>query len=268
MKKYRLVIWVMLFLPLASCDDFFEYSPYIIDFDEDETNLTEKNIGLLLAKDVPDTLTIALAGDSHRFYDESEELVSTINNHYDIDFFIHTGDIADYGIPRQYQWGNDIFSKLKAPYFVVVGNHDLVSNGNDSYLEMFGDYNFSFIYGQHKFIFINTNSREYEFNGKVPDILWLENELIPSDEFERAVVVFHTPPFNNDFDSELEEPFVRALTRHNNVLFATHGHLHSYNFSYPYGDDVPFVNTASPEKKEFVIIKIFNHEFTVHLIGF
>ncbi|MFO7829729.1 MAG: metallophosphoesterase, partial [Bacteroidales bacterium] len=238
------------------------------DFDEDETNLTQKNIGLLLAKDVPDTLTIALTGDSHRFYDESEDLVSTINNDYDIDFFIHTGDIADYGIPRQYQWGNQIFSKLNAPYFVVVGNHDLVSNGNDSYLEMFGNYNFSFIYGRYKFIFVNTNSREYEFNGKVPDISWLDKEVMPSEDFEKAIVVFHTPPFDNDFDSELEEPFVGALTRHNNVLFVTHGHLHSYNFSHPYGNDLPFVNTAGPEHMQFVLIKIYNHEFTLDVIGF
>jgi len=268
MKNYRIIIWVFLFLQLASCNDVFEYSPYVIDFDEHETNLTQKNMDRLLSKEVSDTITIALAGDSHRFYDESEELVSTINNHHAIDFFIHTGDIADYGIPRQYQWGNDIFSKLKAPYFVVVGNHDLVSNGNDSYLEMFGNYNFSFIYGRHKFIFINTNSREYEFNGKVPDILWLENELIPSDEFERAVVVFHTPPFDNDFDSELEQPFVNALIRHKNILFVTHGHLHSYNYSHPYGNDLPFVNTAGPEHMQFVIIKIYNHEFTVDNIGF
>lgn len=151
---------------------------------------------------------------------------------------------------------------------MVVGNHDLVSNGNDSYLEMFGNYNFSFIYGRHKFIFINTNSREYEFNGKVPDILWLENELIPSDEFERAVVVFHTPPFDNDFDSELEQPFVNALIRHKNILFVTHGHLHSYNYFHPYGNDLPFVNTAGPEHMQFVIIKIYNHEFTVDNIGF
>jgi len=268
MKKYRFIIWIMLFLPLQACDDLFEYSPYVIDFDEHETNLTQKNISLLLANEVPDTLTIALAGDSHRFYDESEEVVSTINNHYDIDFFIHTGDIADFGIPRQYQWGNDIFSKLNAPYFVVVGNHDLVSNGNDSYREMFGDYNFSFVYGRYKFVFLNTNSREYAFNGEVPDIGWFENEISPSEDFEKAVVVFHTPPFDNDFDSELEEPFVDVLTRFNNVLFVTHGHLHGFNFSYPYVDEIPFVNTPSPEKKQFVIIKIFNHEFTVDPIGF
>ncbi|HSH51820.1 MAG TPA: metallophosphoesterase [Bacteroidales bacterium] len=268
MKKYRLIIWVILFLQIQACEDLFEYSPYVIDFDEHETNLTQKNINRLLSSDVPDTITIALTGDSHRFYDESEDMVSIINNQFDINFLIHTGDIADYGIPRQYQWGNDVFLKLNAPYFVVVGNHDLVSNGNDSYLEMFGDYNFSFIYGQYKFIFINTNSREYEFNGKVPDILWLDKQVKPSEEFEKAIVVFHTPPFDNDFDSELEEPFVDALFRHENILFATHGHLHSYNFSYPYGDDVPFVNTASTEKKEFVIIKIFNHEFTVDVIRF
>ena len=268
MKNYRIISWVILFFQLTACDDVFEYSPYVIDFDEDETNLTQKNINRLLSNDVSDTITIALTGDSHRFYDESERLVSTINNHYEIDFFIHTGDIADYGIPQQYQWGNDIFSKLNVPYFVVVGNHDLVSNGNDNYLEMFGNYNFSFIYGEYKFIFINTNSREYAFNGEVPDVQWLEKEIKPAEDFEKAMVVFHTPPFDNDFDSEHEEPFVNALTRHNNVMFATHGHLHSYNFSHPYGVELPFVNTASPEKKEFVIIKIYNHEFKVEAVGF
>lgn len=103
MKNYRIIIWFFLFLQLASCNDVFEYSPYVIDFDEHETNLTQKNMDRFLSKEVSDTITIALAGDSHRFYDESEELVSTINNHHAIDFFIHTGDIADYGIPRQYQ---------------------------------------------------------------------------------------------------------------------------------------------------------------------
>lgn len=268
MKKYQLIIVLIMFLQLAACDELFEYSPYVIDFDEHESNLTQKNMDRLLSTNVPDTITIALTGDSHRFYDESGKMVNTINNHYNIDFLIHTGDIADYGIPRQYQWGNDIFSKLYAPYFVVIGNHDLVSNGSDSYKEMFGNYNFSFVYGRYKFIFINTNSREYEFNGKVPDISWLDKEVIPSEDFEKAIVVFHTPPFDNDFYPELEEPFIDALNRHNNVLFVTHGHLHSYNFSHPYGDDVPFVNTASPEKKQFVLIKVFNNDFTVDVIGF
>jgi len=86
MKKYRLFIWVILLLQLSSCDDVFEYSPYVIDFDEHETNLTQKNIDCLLSNDVSDTIIIALAGDSHRFYDESEKLVSTINQHYNIDF--------------------------------------------------------------------------------------------------------------------------------------------------------------------------------------
>ncbi|HRW63068.1 MAG TPA: metallophosphoesterase [Bacteroidales bacterium] len=268
MKKYQVILVLIMLLQIVACDDVFEYSPYVIDFDSDEINLTQKNIDHLLSTEVPDTIIIALTGDGHRFYDESEKMINTINNNFDIDFLIHTGDFADYGIPQQYQWSNEIFSKLNAPFFVVIGNHDLVSNGEESYKEMFGDYNFSFIYGKYKFIFVNTNSREYEFNGSVPDIEWVEKEITPSEDYEKAIVIFHTPPFDNDFDSELEEPFVNALTRYNNVLFATHGHLHSYNFSRPYGDNVPFVNTSSPEKKKFVILKLFNHEFTLDLIGF
>lgn len=268
MKRYKLLIWLIMFLQFAACDDVFEYSPYVIDFDEDETNLTQKNIDRLLVTNAPDTITIALTGDSHRFYDGVENMVHKINTDYDIDFLLHTGDFADYGIPKQYHWSNMLFSELNAPYFVVVGNHDLVSNGEDSYREMFGNLNFSFTYGLYKFIFINTNSREFEFNGSIPDISWLTQEIKPDGEFENAVIIFHGPPYDSDFDSALEDNFMNTLRQYNNVLFVTHGHLHSFNYSQPYSDGIPFLNTPSVEKNEFVLVKIFENEFTLDVIDF
>jgi len=268
MKKYQIIIVLILLLQITACDDIFEYSPYVINFNGDETNLTQKNIDRLLSTEVPDTIIIALTGDSHRFYDESERMVNKINKEYDINFLIHNGDFSDYGIPQQYQWSNEIYSALNAPYFVVIGNHDLVSNGEESYKEMFGSLNFSFIYGSYKFIFINTNSREFEFNGNVPDINWLKQEIKPSQEFEKTVLVFHTPPFDEDFDSELEDEFMNELRSANNVLFTTHGHLHSFNFKEPYNDGIKFINTSSVEYNEFVLVKIFNHEFIFDVISF
>jgi len=268
MKKYLIAIWLTFGIFIYSCDEVFEYSPYVIDFEDNEQNLTQKNISKLLSSEAPDTLVIALTGDSHRFYDEAERMVNKINTEYNIDFLIHTGDFTDYGIPKQYQWSNMIFSKLNAPYFVAIGNHDLVSNGVVGYKEMFGDLNFSFIYHSIKFIFINTNSREFEFNGQVPDIDWLQNEIYPNPEFEKAVLVFHAPPFDSDFDSDLEDDFMTLLHSSNNVLFATHGHLHSFNFYEPYSDGIPFINTASAEKNEFVLVKIYNNEFTFNVVSF
>ena len=266
MKKYltALIFGLLIF----SCDDVFEYSPYAIDFDDHEINLTQKNISKLSSLNISDTLTIALTGDSHRFYDEIVDMVTKINTEYDIDFLIHTGDFTDYGIPKQYQWSNMLFSELNAPYFVVVGNHDLVSNGEESYQEMFGDLNFSFTYSSYKFIFINTNGREFKFNGTIPDINWLKQEIKPDHNFEKAIIVFHAPPYDRDFDSALEETFMSTLHHYDNVLFVTHGHHHSQDFSEPYADGIPFLNTASVEKNKFVLVKIFESEFTINVINF
>lgn len=268
MKRYLIALFYLFGTFIYSCDEVFEYSPYVIDFEDHEINLTQKNISTLSSGNASDTLTIVLTGDSHRFYDEAERMVNKINSEYNIDFLIHTGDFTDYGIPKQYQWSNMIFSKLNAPYFVVIGNHDLVSNGVVGYKEMFGDLNFSFIYHSIKFIFINTNSREYEFNGQVPDLDWLQNEVNPGDEFEKVILVFHAPPFDADFDSNLEADFMNLLHSSDNVLFATHGHLHSFNFSEPYTDGIPFINTASAEKNEFVLVKIYTNEFTIDVVSF
>jgi 3',5'-cyclic-AMP phosphodiesterase len=268
MKKYLIIPWILMIIIFLSCDEVFEYSPYVIDFEDYETNLTQKNILILSSNNASDTLIFALTGDSHRYYDEVEKMVNKLNTEFDIDFLIHTGDFTDYGIPKQYQWSNMILSKLNAPYFVVIGNHDLVSNGEDSYKEMFGNLNFSFIYNFIKFIFINTNSREYGFNGQVPDLDWLQNEINPSDEFEKVVLVFHAPPFDIDFDSDLEGDFMNILHNSDNVLFATHGHGHSFNFSEPYSDGIPFLNTACVEKNEFVLVKIYNHGFTFNVVSF
>ena len=115
--------------------------------------LIKENIEKLHARGNDDTITIAFTGDTHRFYDETEWFVNKVNTNRSVDFVIHVGDIADFGLPKQYLWGNSFLLKLQFPYFVVIGNHDLVGNGLTSYNEMFGLLNFSFIYSRIKFVF-------------------------------------------------------------------------------------------------------------------
>ncbi|HBY52673.1 MAG TPA: hypothetical protein DEH15_09540, partial [Marinilabiliales bacterium] len=66
---------------------------------------------------------------THRWFDETEKFVAKVNQNPTVDFVIHVGDLADFGLPKQYSWGNSYLLKLNTPYFVVVGNHDLVGNG-------------------------------------------------------------------------------------------------------------------------------------------
>jgi 3',5'-cyclic AMP phosphodiesterase CpdA len=251
----------------VSCKEFFDYSPYIVDFSAEDSSVHEKNLELLKKNAADDTITIALTGDTHRDYDEAVLFVEHVNKNPFIDLVIHSGDFADFGLPRQYEWGNGIMRNLQRPYFVTIGNHDLVGNGSLAYERMFGEMNFSFIYNKMKFVFINTNSREYAFNGKVPDIRWIENELFPDGKFDKVAVIFHTPPFDSDFDSSLETEFASVLGRQKNVMFAIHGHIHKHDIRKPYADSIQYINVYGIQDKQYYVIQITEDEFSIETIN-
>lgn len=266
--KNKLLILILALTALTACEGMFDYSPYAIDFSEENRNVNQKNVDKLLLREPDDTLTIAFTGDTHRFFDQTDEFVKKVNQNPAVDFVIHVGDMADFGLPKQYTWGNSYLLKLNVAYFVVVGNHDLVGNGLTAYTEMFGNLNFSFIYDSLKFIFINTNGLEFKFNGEVPDIQWLDVQLRPNTDFSKAVVIFHVPPMNGDFDSSLEEAFQKSLTHNNNVLFTVHGHLHGHEIYKPYEDSITYVNVYGVENMKYNLITIVNNKFDVETVVF
>ncbi len=262
-----LILGISLF---TACEEAFDYSPYVIDFDEENTNVNGKNVERIQSRDNDDgVITIAFTGDSHRSYDELEAFVESVNAlGSEIDFVVHVGDLADFGLPKQYLWGNSFLMQLNSPYVVVVGNHDLVSNGGEAYLQMFGDYNFSFIFDSVKFVVINTNSLEFSYNGKVPDINWLDSSLKPARNFDKAVVFFHMAPMHDEFDPELVSGFTHTLEKYDNVMFVAHGHMHDFSISTPYSDSIPYVNVYSTEHKKYNVIKIKKDEFQVETYEF
>lgn len=263
----KIVLLVNIFIML-SCENMFDYSPYVIDFSDENSNVNQRNIEKLHARENDDTITIAFTGDTHRFYDETEWFVNKVNKNHSIDFVIHVGDIADFGLPKQYFWGNSFLLKLQFPYFVVIGNNDLVGNGSKAYQEMFGSLNYSFIYNSIKFVFVNTNSREFEFNGNVPDIQWLDEQLQQSVDFTMAVVIFHVPPTDGDFDASLEEAFHNTIAHFNNVLFTVHGHLHHHEIYKPYADSITYVNVFGVEHKKYNLVKITKNRFDFETVEF
>ncbi|MCU4165742.1 metallophosphoesterase family protein [Carboxylicivirga caseinilyticus] len=272
--KHSIILFFIgfVFIGLNSCEINFDYSPYVIDFSDNEKQVHLKNLNKLIEQNTnDDTLRIAFTGDSHRFYDELNAFTQAVNSknfEQAIDLVIHVGDLADFGLPLQYQWGNNILKQLEIPYFVVVGNHDLVGNGLSAYKEMFGTIDLSFIYRGIKFIFLNTNSREFNFDGSVPNLKWLNNEIQPSPDFTFAIVIFHVPPGDADFDTVLESDFEEILSLHNNVIFTAHGHLHGYEYYRPYSDSIPYVNVYGVENNKFNLIKIIGHDFMVETHSF
>lgn len=249
-------------LLLVSCEDLFDYSPYQIDFEAENKGVNKTNLDRLLKTMPSDTITIAFTGDTHNNSDELNYFVDKVNTLPNINLVIHVGDIADFGLPKQYLWGNGYLLNLEVPYLVLIGNHDLVGNGLEAYTEMFGDLDFSFIYKDIKFVFLNTNSLEFAYNGNVPNLDWLSQQLMPSEDFSKGVVVFHMPP-GIGFDPTLEERFYQILSAYNNVIMAVHGHLHHFEVYYPTADSIPFVNVNGVEHRMMTSVKIYKDEIYV-----
>jgi predicted phosphodiesterase len=270
-RTFKILFLTGIVIFMTACNDLFDYSPYAIDFEGKDKDVNKTNMVYLNNEENDSSIRIAFTGDTHRFYDEFNDFVGAVNHlnkSSRIDFVIHVGDIADFGLPKQYLWGNSYLLKLDVPYFVVPGNHDMVGNGGLAYLEMFGEFNFSFIYNKIKFVFVNTNSREFSFSGKVPDIDLLDSELRPSGDFDQAVVIFHVPPMDADFDPELEESFHSTLAKYDNVLFVVHGHRHHYEIYQPYSDSITYVNVYGVEYRKFNVINISDGSFEVETYEF
>jgi 3',5'-cyclic-AMP phosphodiesterase len=249
---------------LTSCS-LFEYHPYETNMDSEHTDLNSKAIERIIAEtEEKDTITIIAMGDTQRFYDEVEDFVKSANQQ-NADFILLNGDISDFGIKDEFEWIDKMMCKLTKPYLAVIGNHDLIGNGETVYKNMYGPLNSSFILHRTKFILLNTNSREYKFNGRVPDIGWLKNEL-NGDTFDNAVVVSHIPPYHDDFDKNLEDDYATALSQSQKVNLSLHGHIHAFEEGYPYEDGIHYIVSTSMNNKMYLLIKITDNSSTMQQI--
>ena len=85
-------------------------------------------------------------------------------------FIIHGGDYTEFGLKKEFEWNDDILSKLKVPYVGLIGNHDVIGNGDQVFRKIFGNENFSFVVSDVKFVCLNTNAIEYDYSHPVPVI--------------------------------------------------------------------------------------------------
>ncbi len=250
----HLLLWVTLIF--QACDSI-EYSPNQIFDNDSPRDLNKKNLQWLSENAADDTIRFVLAGDSQREYIYSKKLVETINDIPGVDFVLLDGDISDFGLLQEMEWVNEIFSGLKVPYIGVIGNHDLVANGEKVFKRMYGDLNFSFVYRGVKFVCHNTNSREAAFNGRVPDLTWLKEQFVPEDGVNAYVAVAHVPPNDGDFDAKLSEEYINTINAHN-TLAALYAHIHREDVFYPHGQNIPYICTNAIEHRQFMLIEIVN----------
>lgn len=243
---------LLVLLTLTSCKRFLFHPNEVRP---DEKGLNNYNIQRIAQLDTVPSFNFILIGDTQRFYEELEDFVNHVNSLPNISFVLVNGDLVDFGLNREFNWIASKFGKLKVPYVAVIGNHDMLANGRKIFNEMFGPENFSFFYGRNKFICLNSNSREVDFNGKVPDVSWLGQQL--NDSIANNIFVLsHVPPFNVDFDKNLEPAFSNLLAGQPKTRLSLHGHEHQYRLVNPYPGEIPYVVAAATNDRSYALIEV------------
>lgn len=258
----------LLFCAIFSGCDLIDYHPYDVRIDgERDVNLN--NIEQIEANCIgKTTIRFVAMGDSQRWYDETEDFVKEINKRKDIDFVIHGGDISDFGLTKEFQWQRDIMNGLNVPYVVIIGNHDCLGTGEESYKAIFGPTNFAFIAGNVKFVCLNTNALEYNYSEPIPDFTFMENELTNrKDEFDKTVISMHTKPYTSTFNNNVAKVFQLYVTQYPGIQFCTAAHTHHFLDEELYNDGLHYITsdcmkyrsylvfTITPEKYEYELVK-------------
>lgn len=267
MKVLINISFLFLSFIALSCEGVFQFNPNQVKVADSERDLTRKNIEKIQSLPKTDTVRFILMGDTQRWYDESADFVKSANNQQGISFVVHAGDISDFGLSQEFKWVNEIMQRLKYPYVTVIGNHDLVANGPIVYRKMYGPMDYSFESGNNKFILVNTNSREYNFDGSVPNLPWLRAQLADNVD-KNAIVIAHVPPFDADFDPKLQEQYADILAADPNVKFTLYGHQHSFRDGQFYDDGVHYFLTTSMGARGYLVVTTWKDGYKVDRIEF
>jgi 3',5'-cyclic AMP phosphodiesterase CpdA len=246
----------------------FVFNVYETNRSEEDLRVTTNyNIDLLLSKPRKDTLRVIFIGDTQRFNDEVKDFVESANAHADLDAVVIAGDITDFGISLEFDLMNRELKKLKVPFITVVGNHDILSNGTELYEDIYGPLNYSFTWNDVRFIVHNTNGRKSNFNGKIPDLNWMGEQLIDSSTFQSCIFVSHVPPYHEDFDSKLEEDYAQIVREAKNTIFSSNGHNHAFALTQPYHDGIWYLNTSSPSHRIYSYVSIYPYSNSAKKFG-
>jgi 3',5'-cyclic-AMP phosphodiesterase len=259
---------ILIFCIFLSCNKF-EFNPYQVNNSVRPSNLNAKNIENLLSGESTsdDTVTILFTGDSQRFYERLDDLVKKVNEYSNVDFLLLNGDISNYGLLEEFLWVQERLEKLHIPHICIIGNHDLTSNGSDIYTEMFGPKNFTFTYKNYKFLCHDDNSRAYNYQGNVPDLHWLSNELNDSSA-KWFIGASHVPPWDPFFDQNIMHDYLNLFGSKQGFILSLHGHAGN-GARYFNNDSVLYINiNSSPQWDDCYLLKLINGKVIYQMIQF
>lgn len=203
------------------------------------------------------TLRFAVLSDTQRWYDEARDAVAALNVRDDLDFVIHTGDLADFGMRSEFERQRDILERLRVPYVVLIGNHDCLATGERIFREIFGPADFAFTAGNVRVVCLNTNSLEFDRSQAVPDFEFIGRQLAEYPaEAERTVVAMHAQPYSDQFDNGVAPYFQSCLREFPGLEFCVHGHGHRFLVEEIFGDGVSYYMCDNIEKRSYLLFTL------------
>lgn len=246
---------------LSSCKKFVQFHPNEVR--PDEIDINAKNIARINNLPERDTFRFILTGDTQRFYDQVEAFAGHVNTLRDISFVIINGDLVDFGLNSEYNMLVPKLNKMNVPYVAVMGNHDMLANGKQIFNKMFGPENFTFSYSGTSFICFNSNSREANFNGSIPDLNFLQQEINNTSHANNLMFVSHVPPNSGDFDRNLEQRYNNLVSHAPHARMSLHAHEHRYVEDTPYEDGFPYLIVGSYQNRNYALITVAGNSVTV-----
>jgi hypothetical protein len=234
-----------------------EYSPHALSSAGPARDLHARGVERLLATPPPDVLRFAVIGDTQLHFDQTRLVVDRVNERADVAFAVQVGDLTHHGLAFEYREMHEVLGRLHVPYFVAVGNHDLLANGGDLFARLYGARNLAFTWARTRFVLADTNALEAGFDGTVPDLAFLEGALAPGPDHDQAFLFSHCNPQSPDFDPRLLEPFLGVL-RDAGASASFHGHGHHYAESVR--DGVSYYVVDAVDERTYLVV-------TVHAAG-
>lgn len=252
---------------LVGCEGLFDSHPYDVHV-KGETGINLKQMRRIEHDFAgSDTLRVAFISDTHLWLADARDQVADLNRRGDIDFVVHCGDLTDTGTNKEFEWSHDILSALHYPYVALIGNHDFLGTGDQTYTAMYGPMDFSFIAAHIKFVCLNTNATEYDYLAAVPNFDFMEREMVgTSATFQRTVVVMHAPPYSDQFNNNVCKPFRRYLDFFPGLICCVYGHNHVDKVSAIYGDDLLFYGIDCAAHRNYRIFTFTKQGYEVEQV--
>lgn len=253
---------------LTGCE-VIEYHPYDTRI-SGETDLNRRNMERIEAECLGrDTIRFAVISDTQRWYDETRAAIDAINARDSIDFIIHCGDQADFGLTREFEWMRDELLRLHVPFVCLLGNHDCLGTGTDVYRTIYGTPNFAFDAGPVHFLCLNTNAFEYDYSVPIPDFSFIsaDRDALPATT-RRTVVAMHAQPFSEQFNNNVAELFQGELHKYPGLAFCLSGHGHTTQAVDLYGDGIYYYECTSAKGREYLLFTLSAQGMTYEAIPY